>query len=54
MQGAAGIAAFLLRFARVLECGADATVVDRPDQWWAVPERLCVSRNGQGPSRIAV
>jgi lantibiotic modifying enzyme len=46
MQGAAGIAAFLLRFARVLEDGPAATVVDRPDQWWAVPERLCVTRNG--------
>jgi lantibiotic modifying enzyme len=44
MQGAAGIAAFLLRFARVLEDGPAAAVVDRPDQWWAVPERLCVSR----------
>jgi hypothetical protein len=44
MQGAAGIAAFLLRFARVLEDGPAAVVVDRPDQWWAVPEQLCVSR----------
>jgi lantibiotic modifying enzyme len=44
MQGAAGIAAFLLRLARVLEDGPGAVVVDRPDQWWAVPERLCVSR----------
>ncbi|WP_405090780.1 lanthionine synthetase [Micromonospora sp. NBC_01392] len=44
MQGAAGIAAFLLRFARVLEDGPTAAVVDRPDQWWTVPERLCVSR----------
>jgi hypothetical protein len=54
MQGAAGIAAFLLRFARVLEDGPAAAVVDRPDQWWAVPERLCVSRGmhrdlGTGP-----
>jgi len=40
MQGAAGIAAFLLRLARVLEDGPDAPVVDRPDQWWAVPARL--------------
>jgi hypothetical protein len=46
MQGAAGIAAFLLRFARVLEDGPAAPVVDRPDQWWAVPERLCVTRAG--------
>jgi lantibiotic modifying enzyme len=37
MQGAAGIGAFLLRLARVLEQGAQAKVVDRPDQWWAVP-----------------
>ncbi len=44
MQGAAGIGAFLLRFARVLDDGPAAAVVDRPDQWWAVPERLCVSR----------
>ena len=40
MQGAAGIAAFLLRVARVLSTGLTAPVVDRPDQWWAVPARL--------------
>ena len=40
MQGAGGIAAFLLRLARVLEDGPDSPVVDRPDQWWAVPARL--------------
>jgi lantibiotic modifying enzyme len=40
MQGAAGIAAFLLRLARVQEQGLDAPVVTRPDQWWAVHERL--------------
>jgi Lanthionine synthetase C-like protein len=40
MQGAAGIAAFLLRLARVIENGSATTVVDRPDQWWAVPARL--------------
>ena len=40
MQGAGGIAAFLLRLARVIEDGPDAPVVDRPDQWWAVPARL--------------
>jgi lantibiotic modifying enzyme len=40
MQGAAGIAAFLLRLARVTEVGLGATVVDRPDQWWAVPSQL--------------
>jgi len=40
MQGAAGIAAFLLRLARVLENGLSAPVIDRPDQWWAVPASL--------------
>jgi lantibiotic modifying enzyme len=40
MQGAAGIAAYLLRLARVAEQGLEALVVDRPDQWWAVPSRL--------------
>ena len=46
MQGAAGIAAFLLRLARVLRDGPAAPVVDRPDQWWAVPARL---RTVRGP-----
>ncbi|MEU6225176.1 lanthionine synthetase LanC family protein [Streptomyces sp. NPDC047042] len=40
MQGAAGIAAYLLRLARFLETGPRSPVVDRPDQWWAVPGRL--------------
>jgi hypothetical protein len=40
MQGAAGIGAFLLRLARVLDDGRGAPVVDRPDQWWGVPARL--------------
>jgi lantibiotic modifying enzyme len=40
MQGAAGIAAYLLRLARFVETGPDAPVVDRPDQWWAVPSSL--------------
>ncbi len=40
MQGAAGIAAFLLRMARIMDHGLTAPVVDRPDQWWAVPGRL--------------
>lgn len=40
MQGAAGIAAFLFRLARVTDDGRDAPVVDRPDEWWAVPARL--------------
>jgi lantibiotic modifying enzyme len=40
MQGAAGIAAYLLRLARVLQDGLGTPVVDRPDQWWAVPAHL--------------
>jgi lantibiotic modifying enzyme len=40
MQGAAGIAAYLLRLARVIQDGPSAPVVDRPDQWWAVPDHL--------------
>jgi hypothetical protein len=40
MQGAAGIAAFLLRLARVIDNGLGAPVVDRPDQWWAIPDQL--------------
>jgi hypothetical protein len=47
MQGAAGIAAFLLRVARVLGTGLDAPVVDRPDQWWAVPARLRTVHTGR-------
>ncbi|WP_229713458.1 lanthionine synthetase LanC family protein [Streptomyces fuscichromogenes] len=47
MQGAAGIAAYLLRLARYLDTGPDATVVDRPDQWWAVPARV----RGRQPSQ---
>ena len=43
MQGAAGIAAFLLRLARVMDNGLTAPVVDRPDQWWAVPSQLRLS-----------
>jgi Lanthionine synthetase C-like protein len=49
MQGAAGIAAFLLRLARVLDDGLDAVVIDRPDQWWAVPAELRLT--GQGTMR---
>jgi hypothetical protein len=37
MQGAAGIAAFLFRFARVLEQGRDAAATARMDTWWALP-----------------
>ncbi len=44
MQGAAGMAAFLLRLARVLETGLDARVIDRPDQFWSVPDHLRTSR----------
>jgi hypothetical protein len=40
MQGAAGIAAFLLRLARVVEEPSAARIVDRPDQWFAVPAHL--------------
>ncbi|HEX4700297.1 MAG TPA: lanthionine synthetase LanC family protein [Actinomycetes bacterium] len=40
MQGAAGIAAYLFRIARVLDEGLTAPVVDRPDEWWAVPDAL--------------
>ena len=37
MQGAAGIAAYLFRVARVLEQGSDAEAVARMDTWWALP-----------------
>lgn len=37
MQGAAGIAAYLFRLARVLEHGPDAPAVARMDTWWALP-----------------
>ena len=40
MQGTAGIAAYLLRLTRLLQDGLGAMVVDRPDQWWAVPAHL--------------
>jgi len=40
MQGAAGIAGYLLRLTRVIQDGRGAPVVDRPDQWWAVPTHL--------------
>lgn len=40
MQGAAGIAAYLMRLSRVVDDARDAPVVDRPDQWWGVPARL--------------
>jgi lantibiotic modifying enzyme len=47
MQGAAGIATFLLRLARVTDDGLHAPVVDRPDQWWAVPAQLRTGRSGR-------
>ncbi len=37
MQGAAGIAAYLLRVSRVLEEPAGAAAVRRMDTWWALP-----------------
>jgi len=40
MQGGAGISAFLLRMARVIDDGMEALVVDRPDEWWAIPPQL--------------
>ncbi len=39
MQGAAGIAAYLFRVARVLEQGRGADAVARMDTWWALPAR---------------
>jgi hypothetical protein len=37
MQDTAGIAAFLFRLARIIQDGPATPVIDRPDQWWAVP-----------------
>jgi lantibiotic modifying enzyme len=37
MQGAAGIAAFLLRVSRVIHDGPKATPIPRMDTWWALP-----------------
>ena len=36
----------LLRLARVTDDGLCAPVVDRPDQWWAVPAQLRIDRPG--------
>jgi hypothetical protein len=36
MQGSAGIAAYLFRFARLLEHGRAAQAVARMDTWWAL------------------
>jgi lantibiotic modifying enzyme len=40
MQGAAGIAAVLLRAARVVGQGRETPAVLRMDNWWALPEEL--------------
>jgi lantibiotic modifying enzyme len=48
MQGAAGIAAYLFRLARVIQDGRNAPVVDRPDQWWAVPSHLRTVHEAKG------
>jgi lantibiotic modifying enzyme len=40
MQGAAGIAAALFRYARVRESGVDATRLALPDDWWMAPSSL--------------
>jgi hypothetical protein len=37
MQGTAGIAAYLLRLARVLREGRTTPAVPRLDTWWNVP-----------------
>ena len=44
MQGAAGIAAVLLRASRVVELGREAPAVRRMDTWWALPEGLAEHR----------
>ena len=54
MQGAAGIAAFLLRLARVVQGGPATPVIDRPDQWWAVPARLRTAHTGPEASPASV
>ena len=50
MQGAAGIAGYLLRLTRVVQDGRSAPVVDRPDQWWAVPTHLHTVHITEKPS----
>ncbi len=40
MQGAAGIAAYLFRLARVRQTGRDAPAVQRMENWWAVEQRV--------------
>ncbi len=46
MQGSAGIAAFLLRLARVLDGGLGAPAAVTPDRWWAVPAGVRVPPAG--------
>jgi lantibiotic modifying enzyme len=46
MQGAAGIAGYLLRLARVTGDGPGTAVIDRPDSWWAVPAPVRTTRVG--------
>ena len=53
MQGAAGIAAFLLRLARVITGGPGTPVVDRPDQWWAVPAQLRTVHTGRAEPAVS-
>jgi Lanthionine synthetase C-like protein len=48
MQGAAGIAAYLFRLARVLEQGRTAPAVARMDTWWTLPGHPV--RPGPGPA----
>jgi hypothetical protein len=46
-QGAAGIAAYLLRLGRVLDEGRTAPALVRMENWWVLPEtvrELSVSR----------
>lgn len=37
---------WMLRLARVMDHGLTAPVVDRPDQWWAVPARRRTVHSG--------
>ena len=51
MQGAAGIAAYLFRLARVVETGRDAPAVQRMENWWAV-DPVVMMRGPQGVSPL--
>ena len=48
MQGAAGIAAFLFRAARVAQDGLRAEAVRRMDNWWALPDPAAQAGAGPG------